>query len=223
MKGYFVTGTDTGVGKTEVAAYLAKRLSNRGLRVGVMKPIATGVGRSCKDARILRKSISLKCHETCINPISLRLPLAPMVASRIEKVKINMRRVWENFERLKRENDAIIVEGIGGVMVPIYKRANKIYYVLDMIQEMKLPAVVVSRPNLGTINHTVMTIETLRRRKIKVKGVILNYASPAKKDLSIRTNPRVIEELTGTRVLGIMHYNRNRNKRRIAWSRKTEF
>jgi len=223
MKGYFVTGTDTGVGKTEIAAYIARRLANKGLKVGVMKPIATGVGRSCKDVEILRKSVGSKDPEDCINPISLKLPFAPMVASRIEKAKIDMKRVWESFKKLKRENDVVIAEGVGGVMVPIYKRANRIYYVLDMIKEMKLPVIVVSRPNLGTINHTAMTIETLRRRKIKIKGIILNYASLIKKDLSVKTNPRVIEGLTGTRVLGIMHYNKNRNKRRIKWLRKTEF
>jgi len=223
MKGYFVTGTDTGVGKTEIAAYIARRLANKGLKVGVMKPIATGVGRSCKDVEILRKSVGSKDPEDCINPISLKLPFAPMVASRIEKAKIDMKRVWVSFKKLKRENDVVIAEGVGGVMVPIYKRANRIYYVLDMIKEMKLPVIVVSRPNLGTINHTAMTIETLRRRKIKINGIILNYTSLIKKDLSIKTNPQVIEELTGTRVLGIMHYNKNRNKRRIKWLKKTEF
>lgn len=223
MKGYFVTGTDTGVGKTEIAAYIARRLANKGLKVGVMKPIATGVGRSCEDVEILRKSVGSKDPEDCINPISLKLPFAPMVASRIEKAKIDMKRVWESFKKLKRENDVVIAEGVGGVMVPIYKRANRIYYVLDMIKEMKFPVIVVSRPNLGTINHTAMTIETLRRRKIKIKGIILNYTSLIKKDLSVKTNPRAIERLTGIRVLGIMHYNKNRNKRRIKWLRKTEF
>ncbi len=223
MKGYFITGTDTGVGKTEVASYLARRLSNRGLKVGVMKPIATGVGKSCKDAEILRKSIVSKDPESYINPISLKLPLAPMVAARLEKKKINMKRVWKSFNKLKREKDVVIVEGIGGIMVPIYRKAKKIYYVFDMIQEMKFPVIVVSKPNLGTINHTVMTIKALRRREIKIKGIVLNHASAIKKDLSIKTNPKVIEKLTGIRVLGIMRYNKNRNKRRIRWSKKTEF
>jgi len=222
MKGFFVTGTDTGIGKTEVASYLAGMFSRRGLKVGVMKPVATGVGKTCSDARILKRYSGSPHPTDHINPVSLKLPLAPLVAQDIEKKKIDTKAVWERFRELKTENDAVIVEGIGGVMVPICKIGKKIFYVLDMILKMKLPVIIVARPNLGTINHTLLTIRMLQSKKIKIAGIIFSHTSKIKNDLSMRTNPAVIERLSGVRVLGIMHYERIRNKRRIKWLRAIE-
>lgn len=209
MKGFFVTGTDTGVGKTEVAAYLARYFTSKGLSVGTMKPVATG---NSEDARILR-----------VNPVSFRLPLAPLTASRLEKVKVDKEAIWKAFEKVKADSDLVIVEGIGGAMVPISGRGKKVFYVFDMILKMRLPAIIVARPNLGTINHTLMTIEILRSRKIKIAGIIFNYTSRVKKDISVKTNPKIIEELSGVKVLGIMHYHRNRDKRRVKWLGRSEF
>lgn len=220
MRGFFVTGTDTGVGKTEVASYLAKAFSRRGLRVGVMKPIATGVKRFCKDARILKKYSRSRRAMDYISPVSLRLPLAPMVAADMEKKKIDIRSIWDRFRRLSADSDVMVVEGIGGAMVPIYRKGRKTFYVVDMILKMKLPVIIVARPNLGTINHTILTIEALRRRNAKIAGIIFNYTSLVKKDISVKTNPAVIEKLSGAEVLGIMPYNRNRDKRRIKWLRE---
>lgn len=223
MKGFFVTGTDTGVGKTEVAAYLAKKLSENGSRVGVMKPIATGVKKICKDAEILRKRSFSKDPMHYINPVSMKLPLAPLIAGRIEKKKIDMKVIWDRFKKLSANSDVLIVEGIGGVMVPICKIGKKTFYVLDMILKMKLPVIIVARPHLGTINHTLMTIRVLQSRNIKIAGIIFNHTSRIKRDLSIKTNPAIIEKLSGVRVLGIMYYHRDRNKRRMRWLKKIEF
>jgi len=221
MKGFFVTGTDTGVGKTEVAAYLARMFSRRGLKVGVMKPIATGVKKTCEDALILKKSIASKAPLSSINPVSFRLPLAPFVAARLENKKVDIKGIQKKFDALKKENDIAIVEGIGGVMVPLSKKGKKIFYVLDMIKEMKLPVIIVSNPGLGTINHTLMTISVLRARKIKIAGIIFNDAYCFKKDISVKTNPGAIEALSGVKILGAMSYNSKSGKRRVRWSRKT--
>ena len=97
------------------------------------------------------------------------------------------------------------------------------FYVSDMISRLKLPAIIVTRPNLGTINHTLMTVEALRMKKIKITGIIFNYTSRSEKDISIKTNPGIIEELSGVKTLGIMHYNKSRNKRRIRWLSKIGF
>ena len=223
MKGFFVTGTDTGVGKTEVAAYLVRMFLEKGLRVGVMKPIATGVRKICNDAEILRRYSCSRLPIRYINPISLRLPLAPLVASSVEGKKIDMNLIWERFKRLKIDNDVLLVEGIGGIMVPISETGKKIFYVLDMILKMRLPVIIVARPNLGTINHTLMTIRLLQDKNIRIAGIIFNHTSPIKKDLSIETNPEIIERLSGVRSLGIMGYNKNRKKRRIIWLKKTGF
>jgi len=216
MRGFFITGTDTGVGKTEVAAYLAKSFLARGLKVGVMKVVATGVGKKVsKDAEILKRYSCCRHGMHYINPISLRLPLAPLVASRLEKKRIDIKSVWDAFRRLEKYNDIMIVEGIGGVMVPICKRGKKIFCVLDIILKMALPVIIVARPNLGTINHTLMTINMLKNKNIKIAGIIFNYTAPIKKDISLKTNPAIIEELSAVKVLGVMYYNKNRDKRRF--------
>lgn len=222
FKGFFVTGTDTGVGKTEVSSYLAKIFSEKSFKVGVMKPIATGVDGVAEDREILKRAASSKDPMHYINPVAMKLPLAPLVASRIEKKKINTKIIWDRFKKLKRLNDILIVEGIGGVMVPICKTGKRTFYVLDMILKMKLPVIIVARPNLGTINHTLMTIRILKDKNIKIAGVIFNHASRIKKDISINSNPEIIERLSGVKVLGIMHYNKHRNKRRVRWLKKKE-
>ncbi len=223
MKGFFVTGTDTGVGKTEVAAYLAKRFSQKGLKVSVMKPVATGFKTFCKDAQILRRFSRSNASIDCINPVSFRSPLAPLVASALENKRFDTGIIWRRFKRLKKNSDMIIVEGIGGVMVPLYKKGKKVFYVFDMILKMHLPVIIVSRPDLGTINHTLMTVKALKTRGVKIKGIIFNHTSRVKKDASVKTNPETIERLSRIRVLGIMHYNRRRNKRRIRWLRGAGF
>ena len=217
MKGYFITATDTEVGKTEVAAALVRHFMRRGLTVGVMKPIASGVIGSSEDADILKSASGSEDKDFYINPISLRLPLAPIVASRLEKKKISLEKIWKAFKGLQKVNDMMIVEGIGGLMVPISGRGRKAFYVIDMIKKIRLPAIIVSRPNLGTINHTIMTVDILKSYKLKIAGIIFNYTKDIKKDISIKTNPNIIEELTGVKVLGVMRYNKTRSKRRISW------
>ena len=209
MKGFFITGTDTGVGKTEVAASLVRYFRSKGFKVGAIKPIATG---DSKDGRILG-----------VNSISLKLPLAPLVASRLGKERINKGKLMNVLERLKRDNRIVIVEGIGGVMVPLWKQDRKIFYVFDLISKIGLPAIIVSRPGLGTINHTLMTVDILRSKNIKIAGIVFSHTSGVKRDLSAKTNPRIIKELSGVKVLGIMHYNKKRNKRRIKWLGKAGF
>ncbi|MFH1854618.1 MAG: dethiobiotin synthase [Candidatus Omnitrophota bacterium] len=220
MRGFFITGTDTGVGKTEVAACLARYFSRKGLKVAVMKPVATGVRRACSDARILKKAAYFKADLNLINPVALRYPLAPLAAGRLEKKKIDLSIIWQSFEELCSNRDIMIVEGIGGLMVPLKKTGKRIFYVRDMISKMKLPVILVARPNLGTINHTIMTIGMLKAEGITIAGVIFNYASRIKKDLAVKTNPSIIEELSGINVLGVVCYNRDRRRRRIRWLKK---
>lgn len=219
-RGYFVTGTDTGVGKTEVAAFLARFFKEQGFKVGVMKPVATGIKGISSDARILKKYAESKDRCSLINPISYKLPLAPLVAAMLEHKKLNLNTIWNTFNALKKSNDILIVEGLGGVMVPICKIDKKVFYVADIMLKMKFPAIIVARPNLGTINHTLMTVTVLKTKNIPIAGIIINYTSFVKHDISIATNPSIIEELSGIPVLGIMSYNRNRQKRRILWLRK---
>lgn len=200
--GVFVTGTDTGVGKTLVSAGIGLTLKKKGIDVGIMKPISTG-GIPGNDVKFLMEVIGLKDKISIVNPVALKNPLSPYVASKIERKRINLNKVFTSYEKLKKIHDFIIVEGIGGVLVPILKD----YFVVDLIKELKLPVVIVSRAGLGTINHTLMTIRTLEQRRIKILGIVMNCFTG--KELSELTNPQVIEELTNYSILAKINKDKN--------------
>lgn len=205
-KGIFVTGTDTGVGKTIVTAGISLALKNKGINVGVMKPISTG---GIQDAKFLLNFIGLKDDIRLVNPVSFKNPLAPYVAGKIENRKINKNKIFTSFEKLKKLHEFIVVEGIGGVLVPILKD----YFVADLIKDFKLPVIIVCRTGLGIINHTLLTLKILEQRKIKILGLIMNGFTG--KDLSEKTNQFVVENLSKYFVLAKIKKDKNliRNKK----------
>lgn len=200
--GIFVTGTDTGVGKTIVAAGLALALRERGMRVGVMKPIATGCFGDGKrlvseDAVYLFEAAENE-YPPLTNPLRFRNPLSPNVASVIEKKEIAIDSVLKAYHALQRHYDFLIVEGIGGLMVPITKE----YFVANLIHEFNLPVVIVSRGGLGTINHTLLTIDAAVIRGLEVRGVIFNRMPRVNFSIAEITNPKIVHDLTGIPILG---------------------
>ena len=163
-KGVFVTGTDTGVGKTTVAVGLVHLLKKRGLDVGVMKPIATGARRLngrlvSEDARLLMEAASSQDPHKIVNPVCLSTPAAPSVASLKEGSPIELMSIWEAFKALRARHRFLVVEGIGGLLVPI----NGKLFLADIAKKMSLPLIIVAKNSLGTINHTLLTIEAARR------------------------------------------------------------
>ena len=192
--GIFITATDTGIGKTAVAAALGLLLKEKGLNVGYMKPFSAG-GKCSADAALLIKTLKLKDPIAHINPYHFKNPLAPLPASRIEQRSIALPKVFSAFKKLKRRHDFTIVEGIGGIMVPIKKN----YFVLDLIKEMKLPVLLVARARLGTINHTLSAVKLLKQQNIKIAGIILNGIK--RKDIAVMTNPKILHELTGLPII----------------------
>ncbi|MCK9583049.1 MAG: dethiobiotin synthase [Endomicrobiales bacterium] len=187
IKGIFITGTGTDVGKTYVACKIADALLKIGISVGVMKPFASG---NRKDAINLTKSAKNKENISTINPIFFKQPLAPLSCTNITGKKININNVFNNFINLKNKYDFILVEGIGGVMVPITKN----YFVADLIKAMGLGAIVVANPKLGTINHTLLTLDKLKNKKIPVVGIVLSGWSG--KTLAEKTNPKILADIT---------------------------
>jgi dethiobiotin synthetase len=194
-KNIFITGTDTGVGKTLVAAGLARLLANRGLRVGVFKPVASG-GTVSEDGKLLQKAAKLpNSAYPGIVPIHFRQPLAPYVAGWKEG-KVNLLKVEKAYRKAKASCDFLIVEGVGGVQVPITEN----FFVTHWMEKWKLPVLIVARAGLGTLNHTLLTVEALRRRKIKVVGVLVNgYRG---KTVAERTNVKALKKLLKTPVFG---------------------
>lgn len=202
--GIFITGTDTGVGKTVVAAGLALALRAKGIRVGVMKPVATGcVGVQHRlvshDAAYLMEAAENE-FPALTNPVRYRQPLSPNVAASIEKKEVDLDQIRKAYRELQSYYDFIIVEGVGGLMVPL----TRDYYVANLIREFNLPMVVVARSGLGTINHTLLTIDAAIVRGFDVKGIIFNRMPTTNISIAEMTNPKVIHELSGVPVLGCL-------------------
>lgn len=201
-KGLFITGTDTGVGKTIVAATLALLLRMRGINVGVMKPVTSGCreenGRLVSDdAELLSKAAGVQYSDK-VAPYLLREPLAPAEAAKIDGVQIEFSRIKENYEELCEAHDFVIVEGAGGLMVPL---AGGLL-IADLVRELDLPLLVVAKSGLGTINHTVLTCFAAQQMGICIKGVIVNNF-PEAPGLAEHTAPHQIGSLCGAPVLGI--------------------
>lgn len=201
-KGIFIIGTDTGVGKTVTAAGLALCLKERGVKVGVMKPVATGCLGSNKklyspDAIYLFEAAENE-YPLLSSPVRFQNPLAPVVASRVERKPVDLKRIIWAYHEIKEIYDFIIVEGIGGLMVPFTDN----YFVADLAKEFKLPVLIVARGNLGTINHTLLTVQSARNQNLPIKGILLNGVSKENLSMAEMTNPRVIEDLTGVPVVG---------------------
>lgn len=201
-KGIFVTGTDTGVGKSVVAATLARLLRMKGVNVGVMKPVTSGCrednGRLVSDdALLLCRAAAVACSAD-VAPYLLREPLAPAEAAKIDGVRIDFARIRDSYGRLAASNDFVIVEGAGGLMVPL---AGGLL-VADLIRELELPLLVVARPGLGTINHTVLTCFSAQQMGLSVAGVIVNNL-PASPGPAERSAAHQIGSLCGAPVLGV--------------------
>jgi len=201
-KGIFITGTDTGVGKTIVAATLARLLRMRGLNVGVMKPVTSGCREEdgcliSDDAMLLCQAAGVDCSDD-VTPYLLREPVAPAEAAKLDGVRIDFSRIRESFDRLAAGHDFMVVEGAGGLMVPLAGGM----LVADLARQLELPLLVVARPNLGTINHTVLTCFAAGQMELQVAGVVINNY-PFSPDLAELSAPHHIGSLCGAPVLGI--------------------
>lgn len=201
-RGYFITGTDTGVGKTVVAAALATALREAGHDVGVMKPVATGCvrrreGLVSEDAEFLAKAADVKEALEEIAPVRLAEPLAPTVAAARAGVVIDLAEVWAAWRRIRAAHDVLLVEGVGGILCPVTPTQT----VADLARQFALPLLVVARSGLGTINHAALTVEAARRRGLAVTGIILNRYNHESPDLAEMTNPDEIQRVTGAPVL----------------------
>lgn len=203
-KGIFVSGTDTGVGKSIVAAAIALLLRNAGVRVAVLKPVTSGAvlldGRLVsEDAELLRWASGCAAPDREIAPYLLREPLAPSEAAAREGTTIELSQVREAFNRLSANHDFVIVEGAGGLLVPLAEDL----LVADLVKDLSLPLLIVARPNLGTVNHTLMTCECARSRGIEVLGVVIN-GQPAQPGLAEEYAARVISEFAAVPVLAVL-------------------
>jgi dethiobiotin synthetase len=207
VKGFFVTGTDTEVGKTVVSGALLRVLSSFGLQVCGMKPVETGCKRQGSmlipaDGLFLKNISEVDEALDDLAPYCFEPPLAPMVASWEEKKDIDELWLERSFDRLSDKYDALVVEGIGGLLVPITRDTS----VADIARGFGLPVIVVASPFLGTINHALMTVECAIMSGLDVAGIIINYHRAPEDTLAEQTNPGVLEDLMPVPVIGILPY-----------------
>jgi len=184
----FITGTDTGVGKTYAARLLVRALRRAGLDTVPMKPICCG-DRS--DAEAMYEACDRDVTLNTINPVWYRTPASPYTAAIVENRPPDTALIRETFERLRSRHRSIIVEGVGGWMVPI----DRDYFVADMAVEFGLPVAVVVKNQLGAINHALLTVQDIERRGLEFAGVILNNMELP--DEVAMTNRAMLEELLG--------------------------
>lgn len=205
MKGVFVTGTSTHVGKTVVSAGLAFSLARKRRRVGVMKPVATGSRKTgayhmSDDTVMIRMAAGNDLPPDLVTPINFREPLSPHMAARIQNVTFTPEHARETimgaFQTLSERHDILIVEGIGGFLVPITDR----YTIGDVAAEMGLPLLIVGDDRLGVVSHTLLVIEAAQRRGLPVAGVLLNRTGIS--DYAAATNREALSYATDVPVFG---------------------
>lgn len=205
MSGLFVTATDTDVGKTVITGAIAAGLRARGQGVGVMKPFASGGARRqggrlvSDDATFLMAAAGQpESTRPLVNPICLEPALTPAVAAKISGTTLDLDRVLAVFRTLAARHRYTLVEGVGGITAPLWED----YLVADLAKNMALPLIIVVRPNLGTINHTVLTAMYARQRGLKIAGLIINNWPEASASILEQSNLDYITRLTGLTLLG---------------------
>ncbi|KXS43035.1 MULTISPECIES: dethiobiotin synthase [unclassified Candidatus Frackibacter] len=218
QKGFFITGTDTGVGKTVLTAGLIDGLRQKGYDIGVMKPFQSGAIK--KEDELLAPDIEFVLEMTglkgddkltydLMNPVRLSPPLAPSVAAEIEGAEVRIEKVKFAYQRLQEQHQALVVEGAGGLMVPLTDN----FLIPDLVKLLNLPVIIVARPSLGTINHTVLTVKVAKELGLNVLGVIINGLKEEEVGVAEETNPEIIAELAQIPILGIVPYINELNDR----------
>jgi len=202
-RGLFVTGTDTAVGKTIATGVLAVCLRAHGLNAGVMKPIETGIGVGVlPDSDWLISVAPSAVPRDMIAPYRLQAPAAPLIAAEAEDLMIDVQRIVSAYEALASRHDCMLIEGVGGVMVPL----SPGFLVTDLIHLLRLPVLIVARSGLGSINHTLLTVECLRHRDIPIVGVLFNNPTAPPDNADRHDTIRTILRWTGLRLIGELPY-----------------
>ncbi len=233
-RGIFITGTDTGVGKTAVAAGIAMMLKEKGINVGVMKPIETGcmirdgtsfpvdtqrARRALRgrlhpalpvegatqapgiDGRFLIDAAGILDDPALVTPYQFKYPLAPMASAEMEGISIDLQRIRDAYNYLSSSYEFMVVEGVGGLMVPIKEGI----FLSDLILLLDIPIMIVTRVSLGTINHTLLTIEHAKIKGIRIEGLIINI-NKKETGLVEESNIKMLKGLSGLDSVNIVPF-----------------
>ena len=202
MRGLFVTATDTGVGKTVLAAAVCAALAERGEKVAAFKPVVTGTDEEPddwpRDHELLARVATIRQEPSQVTPLTFGPAVSPHLAAEMAGQSIEPHELAEAARRTSEAADSLVVEGVGGLLVPLTPG----YLVRDLAVELALPLVIAARPGLGTINHTLLTIEAARAVGLDVAGVVMT-PWPAEPDTMTRSNRDTVERFGGVAVVGL--------------------
>ena len=206
--GLFITATDTGVGKTLITGAIARLLRKAGKKVGVLKPVASGCrhdreGLVSGDAEFLAVCAATDYPLSAITPVCYATPAAPLVCAEREGRSVDFEAIAAAYGFLCQTCDVVLVEGIGGVLVPLTETET----ILDVAAALDLPTVIVARPGLGTINHTLLTLAAVRAAGLPVAGVVINGYNAATAGVPEETASEIISRCGRTNVLTVVPYD----------------
>lgn len=207
LKSVFVTGTDTEVGKTIITGLLARYIAENGFKVITQKWIQTGSSGFADDIDTHLKLMKLARADIkdclpLVCPYVFKYPSSPHLAAKLEKRKISQTKIKKSFLALSKRFDCVIVEGIGGALVPF----NEKNLVIDIAAELKLPALIVTDNKLGAVNHTLLTIEAIKKRKMNISPIVFNNTKPVADNIITEDNPRIIARQSGEKISGCLPF-----------------
>lgn len=178
---FFVTGTDTGIGKTHVSRLLLKKWNAQGFQTIGLKPIASGCewidGQFInRDSHMLQHTASIRLTYAQVNPFCFKTPVAPHIAAQKENLKLTVQKISSHIQKIAQiRHDAMLIEGVGGLMVPLNKKELQ----LDLIKTLNIPALFVVGLKLGCLNHTLLSIAMLKAYEVPIEGWIINHIDPS--------------------------------------------
>ena len=212
IRGTFIIGTDTEIGKTTISAGFAHLLKEKGYNVGAMKPVATGSKNYSNkfkslDTKILTTATRNKEADDLLNPFFYKIPSAPYLATKIllNSTKIDLNIIKKKYMELQKKYDFMIVEGIGGLMVPL----TRDQYVANLAKRLNLPIVIVMSNKVGTLNHVIMTSILCKNYNLKILGIVINHTIQVNDKKSKKINdflPEVVKDLTGLEILAVVPF-----------------
>jgi len=212
MKSVFVTATDTGVGKTLICGLLGRYLLEKKVKVITQKWIETGCKGGSRDIknhlRVMGiKKSAIKDYIPCISPYTFEFAASPHLAAAVEKRTINADRIKNCYEFLLKYFDCVVAEGVGGALVPF----NKNDFVIDIACSLSMPVVIVVDNRLGAINQTLLTIEAVKNRGMKIIGIIFTNRNKKTNETVLKDNPKIITKIGKEKLLGVLPYQKDIN------------
>lgn len=212
MHALFITGTDTGAGKTHAACLIARQAAARGLRVGAYKPVCSGAKKNSTgnivwdDIERLRAAINVPATVDDICPQRFLAPLAPPIAARNEQRTVDESLLRSGQDAWRNRVNLLLIEGAGGLLCPLTETKT----MADLAVDFDFPILIVARPGLGTINHTLLTVQVARRFELTVAGVVFCETSASSANSSVADNAAEIERRSGVPVFGTIPFGNSR-------------